>query len=148
MRESLAAIGVRGCCFAALLLMQRAFKPRRTAVDPRNALRVADEQSFGRCVGFLLRLRRLAARVCGEADRCDFWLCGGAVKPRLYPFCPSGGPLFARNVVYIANSPSVRVAPRAFLLNLAKNILLLRLTTTAGPGEQARLLRSSQSDHT
>ena len=43
--------------------MQRAFKPRRTAVDPRNALRLADKQSLGLLVGFLLRRRRLAARV-------------------------------------------------------------------------------------
>ena len=49
--------------------MQRAFKPRRTAVDPRNALRLADKQSLGLLVGFLLRLLRLSARVRGEADK-------------------------------------------------------------------------------
>ena len=42
--------------------MQRGFMPRRTAVLPRNALRVADKQSFGLLVGFLLRYVRLAAR--------------------------------------------------------------------------------------
>ena len=48
--------------------MQRAIKPRRTAVHPRNALRVADKQSFGLLVGFLLRYVRLAATCRGHDD--------------------------------------------------------------------------------
>ena len=43
--------------------MQRGFYATQDSCEPRDALRVADEQSFGLCVGFLLRLRRLAARV-------------------------------------------------------------------------------------
>ena len=82
MRESLAAIGVRGCCFAALLLVQRAFKPRRTAVHPRNALHLADKQSLGLLVGFLLRLRRLAARVGSSRQSDDKTL---AADPRRAP---------------------------------------------------------------
>ena len=54
-------------CVAARLykavLMQRGFYATQDSCEPRDALRVADEQSFGLCVGFLLRLRRLAARV-------------------------------------------------------------------------------------
>ena len=42
--------------------MQRGFYATQDSCAPRNALRVADEQSFGLLVGFLLRLRRLAAR--------------------------------------------------------------------------------------
>ena len=48
----LAAIGARARLGCAALLMQRGFKPRRTAVHPRNALRVADRQSFGLLSGF------------------------------------------------------------------------------------------------
>ena len=43
--------------------MQRGITPTQDSYAPRNAFRVADEQSFEMLVGFLLRLRRLAARV-------------------------------------------------------------------------------------
>ena len=43
--------------------MQRGFYATQDSCLPRNALRVADMQSFGLCVGFLVRLSRLEARV-------------------------------------------------------------------------------------
>ena len=51
------------------LLMQRGFYATQGSCAPRNALRVADKQSLGLLVGFLLRLLRLSARVRGEADK-------------------------------------------------------------------------------
>ena len=52
-----------GGCAVQALLMQRGIYGTQDSGAPCNALRVADEQSFDVLVGFLLRLRRLAARV-------------------------------------------------------------------------------------
>ena len=91
-------------CVAARLykavLMQRGFYATQDSCEPRDALRVADEQSFGLCVGFLLRLRRLAARVgaavmTGHSET----LAPRPVKGGFHPSRTSGGPLCASNLV-------------------------------------------------
>ena len=70
MRESLAAIA-RGCCFAALLLMQCGFMPTQDSCSPCNALRVADRQLLGLLVGFYCVLGTVAARVLLTGVACS-----------------------------------------------------------------------------
>ena len=57
-----------GGCAVQAMLMQRGFYATQDSCAPLNALRLADKQSLGLLVGFLLLLRRLAARVAAETD--------------------------------------------------------------------------------
>ena len=79
------------------VLMQRGVNATQDSCAPRNALRVADEQSYGLRIGFLLRRRRLAARVAAVmTGHSETWLRIRPVKGGFHPSCTSVGALYVQ----------------------------------------------------
>ena len=124
--------------------MQRAFMPTQDSCSLCNTLRVADKQSFGLLVGFLLRLRRLAARVRLRAD--DKTFSSRQTKA-------GSTPSYRRTDLSVQELVNLRGFQRPKYVS-ARSLFAKKLpglpdgwTTTAGRNEQARLLRLSQSDH-
>ena len=139
-------------CVAARLckavLMQRGFYATQDSYSPRNALRVADKQSFGLLVSFLLRLRRLASRAgCGVMTRL-LALPIRTRQRRAPPVLIVGRTSLRKNLSIYASVRDLSMSQLGHYIAKKLSGLPDRWTTTAGRSEQAQRLRLSQSDPT
>ena len=129
------------------MLMQRGFYPTQDSCAPRNALRVADEQSSGLLVGFLLRYVRLAATCCGDDDSA-FGSAARTRQRRAPPVLIVGRTSLRKNLSIYASVRDLSMSQLGHYIAKKLSGLPDRWTTTAGRSEQAQRLRLSQSDPT